>query len=139
MKILKSFVALIAEYWIVTLIITCVLVATTIGVYVGIQRHSIKEGVIVDKGYQEPYTESIFIPVTVSTGNGQSSTILVPYTVYHPGYWFIKIRGTQRNGKVGTRTLETNAYNVNSHEIGEYLVLTQDFNNPPQPVKERVR
>lgn len=87
--------------------------------------NKLEEGNIIEMEYNEPYTQLMFIPIIVSSGNS-TTTMIVPFYVFHPEKWKIKIEGDY-NGETRSETYYISEQRYNELNIGDFVTTDETF------------
>ena len=100
--------------------------------------HDVTYGEIINKEHNEPYRQLLILPVHISNGKN-STTILVPYWVFHEENWKIEIKGKNKDGGIDTETyyITEDLYNnINIGDMYEYREKLDTIEEPTRNVKE---
>lgn len=97
--------------------------------------HDVTYGEIINKEHNEPYRQLLMLPVHISNGK-TSTTILVPYWIFHEENWKIEIKGKNKDGKIDTETYYITEDLYDNISIGDMYEYREKFDTTEEPTRK---
>lgn len=85
----------------------------------------ITEGKIIEKKFTPAHTETLLVPIVMSTGTS-TFTNFIPVTRDYEDQWVIIFEGVNEEGETDIRKVYTDEETYNSHEVGDNFVYVED-------------
>ena len=79
-------------------------------------------GNIVEKEYHPAWTQVMFIPIIISDGK-TTSTMMIPYFVWHNESWSIDVEGKGTKGSIMTETFYVDKLAYDTSKIGDFICV----------------
>lgn len=81
---------------------------------------TVHSGKVMSKNYTEAYSYTTVEPLVRSGRKGNRTTISVPVTHYVPARYSIVIEGKDKDGEIGTNTINLTASEYTKYEVGDW-------------------
>lgn len=97
----------------------------------------ITSGTVIKKEYNEPWRQTVLIPITHIVGK-MTYTTLLPMVIFHEENWCITIQNTNEENKTVRRDLYVSEEVYNRITLNETYKVngTESFNEPVRKVSE---
>lgn len=82
----------------------------------------LRYGNVIEKEYHPSWTQTMLLPMVISTGK-TTTTILVPYFVYHNESWSIDVKGIGTKSDTITRTFYIDKLAYDTINIGHFVCV----------------
>jgi hypothetical protein len=86
---------------------------------------TITEGKIIEKEFIPAHTETLLVPIVMSTGKS-TFTNFIPVIRDYEDQWVIMFEGTNEEGEKEARKVYTDEETYNSYEVGDNFVYVED-------------